>query len=431
MMKAKLPFFILFLFIWFGCDEDSNNQEWVDVSYVTPMYKSTSDLADEIFIDEPKVQTGLGKIVTYGDMIFINQPMEGIHIVDNSNPANPMNHSFISIPGNVDMAIVDNHLYADMFSALVVFDLSNLESPKFLEDFTVEDVFYYDSYWNFPNEIWEEGHVRFAEYVDASMGIVVGWETEVRRERVDNTYGPELAFDDVGVAVPGSDVDFGSNTSTAGSMARFLPIDGYLYTINFSDLVLFQLAQNYKPNPWIRIDTETQAETLFHLNDLLFVGSVNGMLMYDVADASDPLFINKIEHMRSCDPVVADLEYAYVTLRGGTNCFTDLNELQIIDIQTPEDLQVVSHKSLFNPHGLGIYEDHLIICDGSAGIKVLDVTDRSQPEIMTSYPIGFAYDVIIDYPNAMVVGEEMLFQYDLSGLPELTLLSQTPIHSSE
>jgi hypothetical protein len=364
-------------------------------------------------------------------MIFINQPMEGIHIVDNSNPANPMNHSFISIPGNVDMAIVDNHLYADMFSALVVFDLSNLESPKFLEDFTVEDVFYYDSYWNFPNEIWEEGHVRFAEYVDASMGIVVGWETEVRRERVDNTYGPELAFDDVGVAVPGSDVDFGSNTSTAGSMARFLPIDGYLYTINFSDLVLFQLAQNYKPNPWIRIDTETQAETLFHLNDLLFVGSVNGMLMYDVADASDPLFINKIEHMRSCDPVVADLEYAYVTLRGGTNCFTDLNELQIIDIQTPEDLQVVSHKSLFNPHGLGIYEDHLIICDGSAGIKVLDVTDRSQPEIMTSYPIGFAYDVIIDYPNAMVVGEEMLFQYDLSGLPELTLLSQTPIHSSE
>lgn len=431
MMRVKYPFFILFLFFWFGCDKDTNNQEWVDVSYVTPMYKSTSDLADEIFVDEPKVQTGLGKIITYGDMVFINQPMEGIHVVDNSNPASPMNHSFINIPGNVDLAIVDNHLYADMFSALVVFDLSNLESPKFLEDFTVEDVFYYDSYWNFPNEIWEEGHVRFAEYVDTSMGIVVGWETEVRRERIDNTYGPELAFDDVGVAVPGSDVDFASNTSTAGSMARFLPIDGYLYTINFSDLVLFQLAQNYKPNPWIRIDTQTQAETLFHLNDLLFVGSVNGMLMYDVADASDPLFINKIEHMRSCDPVVADLEYAYVTLRGGTNCFTDLNELQIIDIQTPEDLQVVSHKSLFNPHGLGIYEDHLIICDGSAGIKVLDVTDRSQPEIMTSYPIGFAYDVIIDYPNAMVVGEEMLFQYDLSDLPELTLLSQTPIHSSE
>lgn len=431
MMRVKYPFFILFLFFWFGCDKDTNNQEWVDVSYVTPMYKSTSELADEIFVDDPKVQTGLGKIITYGDMVFINQPMEGIHVVDNSNPASPMNHSFINIPGNVDLAIVDNHLYADMFSALVVFDLSNLESPKFLEDFTVEDVFYYDSYWNFPNEIWEEGHVRFAEYVDVSMGIVVGWETEVRRERIDNTYGPELAFDDVGVAVPGSDVDFVSNTSTAGSMARFLPIDGYLYTINFSDLVLFQLAQNYKPNPWIRIDTETQAETLFHLNDLLFVGSVNGMLMYDVADASDPLFINKIEHMRSCDPVVADLEYAYVTLRGGTNCFTDLNELQIIDIQTPEDLQVVSHKSLFNPHGLGIYEDHLIICDGSAGIKVLDVTDRSQPEIMTSYPIGFAYDVIIDYPNAMIVGEEMLFQYDLSDLPELTLLSQTPINSSE
>ena len=54
-----------------------------------------------------------------------------------------------------------------------------------------------------------------------------------------------------------------------------------------------------------------------------------------------------------------------------------------------------------------------------------------QPEIVTNYPIGFAYDVIIHYPTAMVVGEEMLFQYDVSNLPELTLLSQTPIHSNE
>ena len=225
--------------------------------------------------------------------------------------------------------------------------------------------------------------------------------------------------------------DMGTNISTAGSMTRFLPIDGYLYTINFNELVLFQLASNYKPNPWIRINTETQAETLFRLNELLFVGSVNGMLLYDVENASDPIYINRIEHMRSCDPVVADLQYAYVTLRGGTNCFTDINELQIIDIQTPENLQVVSRKALFNPHGLAVYENHLMVCDGSAGIKILDVTDKTQPEIVSNYPIGFAYDVIINYPTAMVVGEEMLFQYDVSKLPELTLLSQTPIHSNE
>ena len=72
-----------------------------------------------------------------------------------------------------------------------------------------------------------------------------------------------------------------------------------------------------------------------------------------------------------------------------------------------------------------------MICDGSAGIKIVDIADKSQPNIVSSYPIGFAYDVIIDYPSALVVGEEMLFQYDVSNLPELVLLSQTPIHKNE
>lgn len=429
-MKPRFLIYIIITVVLFGCDKDNNNQEWADVTYMLPIYESTSTLADQISIEDPQVQTSLGKIITYGDLIFINQPMEGVHVVDNSDPSNPVNHSFINIPGNLDLAIVDNHLYADMFSALVVFNLSDIQSPKFLEEFTVEDVFYYDAYWNFPEEVWAEPFVRFEEYADTSKGIVVGWETEVRRERVDDVY-PEYAVMDGGVGIAASEDDVPSNTSTAGSMTRFLPIDGYLYTINFNELVLFQLASDYKPNPWIQLDTQTQAETLFQLNDLLFVGSVNGMLMYDVEDASDPTYINRIEHMRSCDPVVADFEYAYVTLRGGTNCFTDVNELQIIDIQTPENLQVVSRKSMFNPHGLAIYGNHLLICDGSAGIKVLDVANKTQPEIVTNYPIGFAYDVIIDYPTAMVVGEEMLFQYDVTNLPELTLLSQTPIQSAE
>lgn len=430
-MKLRFPLYLFLIVIMVGCDNDNNDQEWADVTYISPMYESASTLADQITIEEPKVQTGLGKIITYGNLVFINQPMEGVHVVDNSDPSNPVNQSFINIPGNIDMAIVDDHLYADMFSALVVFNLSDILTPEFLEDFTVEDVFHYDTYWNFPEEIWEEQHVRFDEYADASKGIVVGWQTEVRRERVDNAYPDYALMDGEVLSAVGGEDNTGFNTSTAGSMTRFLPIDGYLYTINFNELVLFQLASNYKPNPWIRVDTQTQAETLFQLNDLLFVGSVNGMLMYDVENASDPLYINKIEHMRSCDPVVADLAYAYVTLRGGTNCFTDLNELQIIDIQTPDNLQVVSRKALFNPHGLAVHGNHLMICDGSAGIKIVDIADKSQPNIVSSYPIGFAYDVIIDYPSALVVGEEMLFQYDVSNLPELVLLSQTPIHKNE
>ena len=240
---------------------------------------------------------------------------------------------------------------------------------------------------------------------------------------------------DYGVGIPevvalsseDGNIDGVQQTSTAGSMTRFLPINGYLYTINFNELVLFQIETDYRPSPWIKKNTETQAETLFQLNDLLFVGSVNGMLVYDVSNAADPNYINRIEHMRSCDPVVADSDYAYVTLRGGTNCFTDVNELQIIDIQDPQNLSVVSRKDMYNPHGLGIYNDHLIICDGTAGIKIVDVSTATEPSIVNSAPIQFAYDVIIDYPNALIVGDKDLYQYDISNLPEIQLISQTPI----
>ena len=155
------------------------------------------------------------------------------------------------------------------------------------------------------------------------------------------------------------------------------------------------------------------------------------MLMYDVSEAGNPTFINKIDHFRSCDPVVADIEYAYVTLRGGTGCFTERNELQIINIQDPKQLEVTSTHLMFNPHGLAVYENHVIVCDGSAGIKVVDVSNKSEPAVVETYPIEFTYDIILDFPNALVVGQEKLYQYDLSERPKMSLTSESELEDQK
>ena len=153
--------------------------------------------------------------------------------------------------------------------------------------------------------------------------------------------------------------------------------------------------------------------------------------MYDVANPANPEYLNSIDHFRSCDPVVADAAYAYVTLRGGTNCFTQANELQIIDIQNPSELSVVARQALYNPHGLAIWDDYLVVCDGSAGLKIIDISDREEPEVLNTVTIPFAYDIIIDYPNAMVVGESKLYQFDLSNLPEITKTAELPLSSND
>jgi hypothetical protein len=420
---------IAFSFIFSGC-ELMNGTETADVAYFKPIFATVEELTMDISIDPPLDYAQSGKVITYGNYVFVNSPNKGIHIVDNTDPGNPINKSFISLPGNIDMAIVDDHIYADMFSALVVLDISNIDEPILLEDYTVEDVFYFDQYWNYPSweelEAYEYDRVGY-ENLDMSQGIVLDWEIEIRQEEVESS---GMYYEDFAVmnSQEMSVEDGGSRqVSTAGSMTRFLPINQFLYTISFNELVLFELTSSHQPQRWGKLDTETWAETLFRLNDILYVGSTNGMLMYDVTDAGNPSYINRIEHFRSCDPVVADEAYAYVTLRGGTNCWTDLNELQIIDIQDSQNLSVVGRHILYNPHGLAVIGDHLIVCDGTAGVKVVDIADRTAPKILGTYPIDFAYDVIVSYPTALVVGEQVMYQYDISNLPELVKISEFDI----
>ena len=79
--------------IFLGCnlfkDEVIDDTELVDVTYFVPVYETTDKLAQKVSIDPPKDYAQAGKIVTYQQYIFINKPQEGIHVLDNSDPANP------------------------------------------------------------------------------------------------------------------------------------------------------------------------------------------------------------------------------------------------------------------------------------------------------------------------------------------------------
>jgi len=436
--SLSLIYLFLISLLFSGCnlfkDEVIDDSDLVDVTYFVPVYETTSQLAQKVSVDPPKDYAQAGKIVTYQQYIFINKPLEGIHVVDNSDPANPLNLHFISIPGSLDMSIIDNHLYSDMFSALVVFDISTITQPELIEEFTVEEVFYYNPYVTLETTINTIDSREYTRYdpIDSSLGIVTAWRSEIRKEPLEDIQLRYLALEstDAVNTTAAGDQSFGE-VSTAGSMTRFLPIDRYLYTINSNELVLFSIGDDYRPSRFARLDTSTQAETLFQRNEILFVGSTTGMLMYDVSTPSNPEYINSIEHFRSCDPVVADASYAYVTLRGGTNCFTETNELQIIDIRDAQNLEVVSRQVLFNPHGLAIYQDHLLVCDGSAGLKIFNVTDRENPEIVNTEAIPYAYDIIVDFPSAVVVGEGVIYQYDLSELPAITKTAELKLATKQ
>lgn len=130
-----------------------------------PVYLTRVQM-ENVYADAPRSVKNPGKIYYKDNYLLINERGEGLHVLDNSNPADPVNIAFLHIPGNFDMAVKGTTLFADNGIDLLSLDISNPSNINVNKRLT--SVF--PSY-QYPQEFG----VRF-ECVDPSLGIVVGWE---------------------------------------------------------------------------------------------------------------------------------------------------------------------------------------------------------------------------------------------------------------
>ena len=111
-----------------------------------PVYMSWEELRASVKMTESRELVNPGKIYFKDGYIFINEELKGIHVFDNQDPANPQNIGFVEVPGNVDIAIKDNILYADSYVDLVAIDISDVNNP--VEVKRVKDIFPYQFCYN-------------------------------------------------------------------------------------------------------------------------------------------------------------------------------------------------------------------------------------------------------------------------------------------
>ena len=117
-------FLITILFLQQSCVKDVCEKTYT-YTYFQPLYKTTAQARANIKSNSPRAVANPGKIYIKGNYIFLNEVNKGIHVIDNSNAASPVNAAFIDLPGNVDIAVKDNILYADFYTDLVAIDISN------------------------------------------------------------------------------------------------------------------------------------------------------------------------------------------------------------------------------------------------------------------------------------------------------------------
>ncbi len=257
-------------------------------------------------------------------------------------------------------------------------------------------------------------------WIDTTKGIAIDWKKETITEEYDASnpifYGGRVQFsvDDRGNAVEKSNSsDNSSGNGIGGSMARFTIYDKTLYAVSTSDLQMFAIDNPANPQVWAKMNLGWDIETIFPWKDRLFVGSQNGVFIFNVTNPARPAQEAAFLHATGCDPVVCDDENAYVTIHGGTDCNGTINQLDVIDIRSLPAATLRKTYPMTKPKGLSLSDRYLFLCDD--GLKIFDKTDPLNLKQLSHLKGIETYDVIaLDATHILIVGDGGFFQYDVS-----------------
>lgn len=217
-----------------------------------------------------------------------------------------------------------------------------------------------------------------------------------------------------------------SNSGQGGSLARFTVLNDYLYTVDHQSMNVFNIANPEQPVQVNTVHIGFDIETLFNYKQYLYIGSRNGMYIYSIENPEMPTYLSDVRHFTACDPVVANDNFAFVTLHANIGCGTNINKLEIYDITDVLNPVLISERNLVKPIGLGLFNNYLFVCDDE--VKIFDISDPENSQLVHSINRD-AFDVIIQNDLLILIGENGLYQYRLDGnnIQNINQLSQINI----
>lgn len=432
--SRKLTSFVLLAVLLLGL-QSCQDKVYEKHTYMAnvPVYMSFDEWRNMgVTTTSPRQLERPGKLYLKDQVLYIVEIGQGLHIIDNSNPAAPLNIGFMEIPGAVDLAIKGSVLYADSHVDLLAIDISDPLSPQLID--REENVFTVG--WTLAN--FDDAYPLAK--VDPNLGIVIGWQVEEVTEIIDVQFnnwgwetwgGPAVFTADASIAEVNmsTGVTSPSSAGLGGSMARFTITGDQLYTLDQESIVVFDVSNEKDPVKGTTVAVDREVETIFPSGDRLFLGTTTGMVIYSISTPSNPSYISTFEHVTACDPVVVQGDLAYVTLRSGTECWNSVNSLDVVDISNIANPQLIVSHDMSNPHGLGVDGSTLFLCDGWDGLKVFDVTDPQAipSQQLSHYPNINAFDVIPVNDVLIMIGADGLYQYDYTDVNNVVQLSVIPV----
>jgi hypothetical protein len=203
-----------------------------------------------------------------------------------------------------------------------------------------------------------------------------------------------------------------------GSTARFVIKGDYLYVATDLELKVIKLTTAQRPQLIGEFPTIGGLETIFNLGNYLFLGAEDGVYIYSIANPASPKFVTRYVHQLACDPVIAQGNFAYLTLRDGSDCRGDgFNQLITLDISDINDIVAIDTVNMLRPRGLAIFDGDLYVSEGAFGTKRFDIVTPYRPLLDTFY---------MEIPSNDLIGlSDVLIMTENSGVSQFGLTNDT------
>ncbi len=434
MKRSLLYFLLLGSVINWSCQDRC--QQTRTFRKFTSVKIPIAELRTSFAVEAPREPQEPGKIYVKDNYLFINEIKQGVHVYDNSNPSAPRAMAFLKIPGNVDIAVLDNFLYADTYTDLLVLDITNPATAREVKrvEFATRFGTFARTSWSY-NETDQNIYTQKEEILTETAqtdcdGNLSLWPYFAPIWYFGRFYGAfEYGFMSGKSQSFGAVINDGGSSGTGGSMARFTIAKEHLYVVGSSELQDYDLKNRANPVKGSKISLGFGIETIFPYKNQLYIGSQTGMYIYDVTKPEAPEKLSFYQHVRACDPVVVQNDVAYVTLRNNSSfCGGTQNVLDAIDVADPRFPKIIKSYPMTGPYGLGVDGQRIFVCEGKNGLRILDLSRGPSNITQTQeFKNVDAFDVIPLNGTLMLVGQGGLLQYDYSGGKDLKLISKISV----
>ncbi|MFT5748317.1 MAG: hypothetical protein ACI9XO_002790 [Paraglaciecola sp.] len=409
-MKKNHLFTLLCLPILFAaCTKDTGKLQ-VTYNKATAIYGDLDDVRSQAVNSSVREIDNPGKIYIAEDLILLGEEEQGVHVIDNSDEANPQTVNFINIPGNREYFVKGDFLYAESYYDVVKLDISNPMNVTLVN----------------------RAEFVFTEEMKNNKGeTLLGFSFEEITEEVtqnSDLYNEIMTGNFVYVdfaqrviprsAVPASFA--GNSSAQSGTVNRVTHYNGHVYLLGRSDLNIIKDDADFAVVAQ-QANIGEEMETIFPYENKLFIGSRASMEIYDISNPEAPTQQYFFSHATSCDPVLPADGAAYVSLRTGdfSECPGDVNSLIVLNIENLQNPQQAAEIPMSSPYGMAKIGNYLFVGEGANGLTIFDATNPLDLQQVAHNDEIEAYDILA-HPSRtdfiLIAGTGGLEQYALDGL---------------